>query len=121
MINSILFMNLNPTPDNQSSKNGNGFIEVAKIVMSKANFTRAQWFYFGFAVLYTAFFVIMAVPNTTIYLAAIFKGMDLSELNSPVPLLELSIGLLIVYALGAIYFVLYSIPELRDRFNTKKK
>ncbi|MER1958860.1 MAG: hypothetical protein ABS942_15865 [Solibacillus sp.] len=122
MISSILMMNLEPSPNNNSKQSsGNSFIEVAKIVMSKANFTRGQWFYFGFLVLYLAFFTIIAISPTIVYIAALFTERELSEIKPPIPLNNLLNGLYVVLGVGLLYFILYSFPELRDRYNTKRK
>lgn len=123
MIPNIFFMSMPPDPnDSKSDKSStNNLFGLAKMLIAKSNLTRGQMFYLIFFIVYLCFIATVAISPTIVYSLAIVGGRDLSEIKPPIPINNLLTGLYIVIGLGILYFALYALPEVRDRWNTKKK
>jgi hypothetical protein len=114
MVNNLPQPNSNPSPNNL-------FISLAKLLIEKANLTRGQILYLILTVIYLSFIVIVTATPTVVSTVVAFKGGNLKDIEPPIPVKDLMLGLKIWFSVGVIYFLLYAIPEIRDRWNTRRK
>ena len=122
MISSLLVSSLSPDPIPPNDKNPtNNLLGVGKALVAKANLTKGQTFYLVFLIVYLAFIATIAIAPTIVFVVAIIADRKLSEIQPPIPMDQLLWGLYILIGLGIIYFILYSIPEIRDRWKINKK
>lgn len=119
MIPSLIISNL-PEPSSNSNPN-NSFIGLVKLLIEKANFTRGQVFYLILTGIYMSFIIITTASPTIVSVVVAIRGGNLSEIRPPIPVKDLMLGLKIWFSLGVVYFFIYAIPELRDRWKTNKK
>jgi hypothetical protein len=109
-----------PSPNSNPNPN-NSFIGLAKILIEKANLTRGQILYLILTVIYLSFILLVTATPAVVSIVVAFKGGNLKDIEPPIPVKDLILGLKIWFSLGAIYFLLYAIPEIRDRWNTRRK
>ncbi len=110
--------NTNPPPETNSKKS---LIDLVRILVEKANLTRGQYLYLILTVLYLFFVLVIGVAPTLVSIVAAVTDASINDITIPIPIKEIFLGLMIWCILGIIYFVAYSIPEIRDRWNTRRK
>lgn len=111
----------NPVPNsipNQDPKNS--FMGFGKRLINSANLTKGQSFYLISTVIYLSFILLAFASSTIIGTVVAIRGDSLEDVKSLVPLDSLLSGLTIWLMIGAIYFIAYAVPEVRDRWLIKK-
>lgn len=117
-----LLLSATPSPGPSESKDpNNSFIGLGKSLIEKSNLTRGQYFLLIMFLVYTAFVLLMAASPAVISVFAIIFGRSLDEIKPPVDMQQLIIGEFIFIGVGLLYFILYAIPEIRDRWKTNRK
>ena len=121
MINNLLVLSIQPSGNNPNPNPNSSFIELVKVLVDKANLTKGQFFYLimtGFLLI----FVLLATASPAIVSVAVaVTGGSLTDIQPVIPVKHLLLGLGIWLGLGVFYFIAYSIPEIRDRWNTRRK
>lgn len=121
MIPSLIICSL-PEPSPNSNQNpNNSFIGLAKLLIEKSNLTKGQVFYLILTIVYLSFVLLITATPAIVSIVVAITGGNIKDIEPPIPANDLFLGLAIWFSIGVIYFILYSVPELRDRWNTKKK
>lgn len=117
MLNLLLNTHI-PGPG-KPNKPKSEFLDFGKLLIQKSNLTKGMYFYLIVTVVYLSFFLFIAVAPTIVYAIVAIRGGDLNQIKPPIPLTPLLTGLFIWFIVGIMYYIAYSIPEIRDRWFKK--